>query len=460
MRMIKEFFLKQRRIAFENWQLGLLVIIAIFGVVGFGALVEFAANDPYRSNPVADASLRIARIPADTRHVVNEVFKGAHPQITRQQRFEGQAGFEIINAAGPTGGLLVLSRYDGDIGRSVVELIDVDSGDVIHKYAPDFDAINALSNLSVTEVNHARDHHAGRYMITHPEVGEDGHLAFQGMGTPFVKVDACSRIEWALDGIFHHSIERGPNGNYWVPKNLVPSSIALTSAAFSDNAIAKISPDGEVLFEKSVGQLLIDNGLEYLVYTGDDYMADPLHLNDIQPVLEDGQYWLRGDVFLSLRNRSTVILYRPSTNEVLWRKHGPWMAQHDVDIVSNHEISIFNNHTAAAPGGEYVLGSNEILIYDFESDQVRSSYSEGLRRHEVRTITDGLSEILPNGDVFVEEQNFGRILAMNSDGDIRWRYVNRASDQQVYHVQWSRYLSADTADGLRTRLANLDCESV
>ena len=69
---------------------------------------------------------------------------------------------------------------------------------------------------------------------------------------------------------------------------------------------------------------------------------------------KDGPYWRKGDLFLSLRSPSTVMLYRPATNKVIWRKDGPWSKQHDVDILDDHRISIFNNNgreTRGAPSG-------------------------------------------------------------------------------------------------------------
>ena len=77
---------------------------------------------------------------------------------------------------------------------------------------------------------------------------------------------------------------------------------------------------------------------------------DPIHLNDIEPVRKDGPYWRKGDLFLSLRSPSTVMLYRPSTNKVIWRKDGPWSKQHDVDILDDHRISIFNNNGRETTG--------------------------------------------------------------------------------------------------------------
>ena len=76
-----------------------------------------------------------------------------------------------------------------------------------------------------------------------------------------------------------------------------------------------------------------------------DYDNDPIHLNDIQPVNFDGEFWKKGDVFLSLRHQSMVLLYRPSTNEIIWKGTGPFFHQHDVDILDNHRISIFNNNS-------------------------------------------------------------------------------------------------------------------
>ena len=54
-------------------------------------------------------------------------------------------------------------------------------------------------------------------------------------------------------------------------------------------------------YEKSVSQIFIDNGLEYLLFAhGNDYEYDPIHINDIQPVNFDGKYWKKGDLFYQL----------------------------------------------------------------------------------------------------------------------------------------------------------------
>jgi len=108
--------------------------------------------------------------------------------------------------------------------------------------------------------------------------------------------------------------------------------------------------------------------------------------------------------------------------------------------------------------GQYVLGVNDTAIYDFATGEIKRPYAEGYKRNDIRTITEGLSEILPDGEIFVEEQNYGRLLKMNAEGEITWRFVNRASDGRNYVVNWSRYL--DKAQAVHTaQLAEQSCSA-
>jgi hypothetical protein len=138
---------------------------------------------------------------------------------------------------------------------------------------------------------------------------------------------------------------------------------------------------------------------------------------------------------------STIVLYRPSTNKVIWKGgQGHISGQHDVDILDDHRISIFNNNRRNSFDGDKLDGHNEVVIYDFKTDSYSKYLDESLEKNDVRTIWEGLSEILDNGDLFIEEQNFGRLLFINKDTSLQWQYVNRADDGKVYLVSWSRIL--------------------
>ena len=90
-----------------------------------------------------------------------------------------------------------------------------------------------------------------------------------------------------------------------------------------------------------------------------------------------------------------------------------------------------------------VHGHNKILVYDFATDQYSHYLDDAMRRYEVKTAERGRSQILPNGDLFVEESEFGRLLYFKADGSLLWSHVNRAQDTSAYASGWSRILYRD-----------------
>ena len=115
-------------------------------------------------------------------------------------------------------------------------------------------------------------------------------------------------------------------------------------------------------------------------------------------------------------------------------------AQHDVDILDDHRISIFNNNAYRAYRGSKVDGNNQIVIYDFNTKSSSKYFEESLIKYDVRTINQGLHEILNGGDLIIEEQNYGRLLYFNKDSSLQWQYVNRAYNGNIYTLNWSRIL--------------------
>ena len=74
----------------------------------------------------------------------------------------------------------------------------------------------------------------------------------------------------------------------------------------------------------------------------------------------------------------------------------------------------------------------EVNIYDFATDEVTSPWRAALERLHVWAPTEGLAEILPNDELFVEEQPHGRLIRLTRDGDVIWEYVNRAKMGRVF----------------------------
>jgi hypothetical protein len=438
-----------KKIKIELWVLCLAGVLLFIGLIGFGSLVRHEILAPVSQLPIlSSTALFIAEIPTN----LNKIVRGHTFDLkTQEQRFPNVSGFKGEPLEEET--YLLLSKYDGVKERAFVELIDLRSFEVRKLWSPDINKINGLVDTSKPEFDSyylERDFNVTRYLMVHPFLTEDGGLIFQGMNSPLVKIDKNSQLVWQnQEDAFHHSIEQDHEGNIWVSSQVYPYQVDKKYVGseygnFIDDAITKVSADGKILFQKSVNDILIENNLKSLLFelkTGNIFDIDPLHLNDIQPVLTDGPHWERGDVFLSLRHQSIIILYRPSTNKIIWKGGQEYIsAQHDVDILDDHRISIFNNNEKRFFDGEKVDGNNEVVIYDFKTDSYSKYLNESLKKYDVRTLSDGRSQILDSGDLFIEEQNYGRLLYFNKDKSVQWQYVNRADDGKVYLLKWSRIL--------------------
>lgn len=379
--------------------------------------------------------------------------------MLREQRFDGQSGFYFNYVAGsrPDLGYVLINRFDGDLGFAVSELWDLNSQEKVHVWS--FALVDELwkkSTLRTGIVDLPVQMAANRFRNIHALLDKSGDI-YVGSG-PMIKAGLCSALTlFQDDSIYHHSLERGVDGGFWVPSHLEPKTVDIGHQGFMDDGVVLVDPDGRVQFKKSVIQLLDENGLGYLIYGKGDANNDPIHLNDIQPVLRDGKYWKKGDLFLSLRHQSMIILYRPSSNQVVWFKQGPWMHQHDVDILSDHEIAVYNNNAALRGVSDWVVrGENEELIYDFDTDSVRSPWRSVFKSMDIRTATEGRGEVL-NDEVFVEETNSGRLAQFSLSGSESWRYVNRAKDGKVYLLNWSRLVLRSVGDDVRRIVSGRKC---
>jgi len=429
----------------EIWILYLTILLSILFAIGFGVLVRQELVGSIKAGWVSKTALTLAEIPVNLKKIIVS-------DLQVEDRFPSLDGFN--GTPNSQESYLLLSRYDGDLQEGVVELVDLRTFEILHTWNPDIDAFND----SVEKVDEFkflnRDFNNRRFILRHPLLTRDNGLIFK-MFSPLFKINSCSNLLIKnTHNKFHHSLELDSDGYIYVPSQMFPQSLpsikvgnktgseAGYESGFNDDAIVKLSPNGEILFEKSVSEIFIDNGLEYLLFSvGDSYFdVDPIHLNDIQPVNFDGKFWKKGDVFLSLRHQSMVFLYRPSTNEIIWKGTGPFFHQHDVDILDKNRISIFNNNSKNFIDADVVDGHNEVIIYNFKTNEYSSYLKDSLIENDVRTLDQGRSQILTNRDLFIEETNYGRTLYFNADGSLRWTHVNRADDGNVYKVGWSRIL--------------------
>ena len=79
------------------------------------------------------------------------------------------------------------------------------------------------------------------------------------------------------------------------------------------------------------------------------------------------------------------------------------------------------------------------------------------RKNEIKTKMEGLSEILKNGDIFVEETSWGRIIRMDKKGNIKWQFINREENGKVYKLNWSRFLDEESYNSVVKKINEKKC---
>lgn len=266
----------------EIWVLYIVIILSIFFIVGFGILVRQELVGKTKFGLLSEFALKIADVPAITKRTL----KG-QKVVNRFQLLEGFNGNTNNQSI-----YLLLSAYDKDEKKSNVKLIDLKTFKTEHKWSVDYDKLNDLIDAKDEFKELSNNMSQNRSRMLNPKLVEDGKLAFIENGAPFRLIDVCSNlILQNTEDLFHHSIELDQDGNFWVPSWKHPKTLPkkiigdkLGENGFRDNAIVKLSPEGKILYEKSVTQIFIENDMEYLLFSVGDrvFTKDPIHLNDIQ----------------------------------------------------------------------------------------------------------------------------------------------------------------------------------
>lgn len=364
----------------------------------------------------------------------------------KQKPYWEQAGFSGQKSEEEM--YLLLSRFDGDIGESVVELIDLRTFTILHSWNPNvreiFNEKEKMTDQVLASIDGKGEQ---RYRPTHPVLMSDGSIITHDAG-PLVRIDSCSKLMWINhERVFHHSVELDKDGVLWVPAERHPHSEQLSFFSnndwqrFIDDTITAVDvTDGSIVYEKSVPDIFIENGMERRLFgSREHFFKDPIHLNDIQPVHNSsGTIMEQGDLFLSLPNLM-VMQFRPRTDEIINIIDRVSFNQHDIDILDHERISIFNNNSYKTALGFNVRDQNSVVVYNLRTKEVVEYLDQVFKKEKISTLTQGLHEILPNGDLFLDEQNSSRIMMIKKNGTLRWTYVNK-SGRSVFFTGWPRLL--------------------
>ena len=451
---------------FFTYPVFVVLFLSFISAMGFGAVVKYHYDGGKKFQFLQKTIMLISSAPITLKKIIKyKSIDGDFVIPISDTIYENLKVFNKKLSPLSPENLILISRHDGDLGRSIVEIRDLNSFEVLHSYKPNIEEIFKKIDLSSNEFKYLkRDVGINRFYMWHPSITNRGELIFQS-SSPLVKIDLNSNVIWVNDkDIFHHSTNLDDEENIYVPSRLQPYSklvseyVGLNDTTdeynFADDAINILDQNGKILFSKSVTEILIEHGYLNRIFSQQFHKRDPIHLNDIQPVLKDTKYFKKGDLFLSLRNLSKVILYRPSINKIIKIIEGEFYNQHDVDILDESRISIYNNNVFLNYKNERIVKNNEIVIYDFETNSFSKKFEKTFIENKINSVYHGLVDFLQDGSAIVEDRMNGRIFYLSSEGEVIWIFNNLNSKKQIYDLWWARVIDLEKSKIIRKLIKN------
>ena len=123
--------------------------------------------------------------------------------------------------------------------------------------------------------------------------------------------------------------------------------------------------------------------------------------------------------------------------------HGLWVADFEEGSrlrESGIQIPIIIANPGAKSTQKIIENKLEVVIYNFETKKFRTLFNEQLQKENFKTLNQGLSHIFNDGALMVEEQNHGRIILFNNQGEKEWEFVNKDKNGDIGSVGWSRII--------------------
>lgn len=270
-------------------------------------------------------------------------------------------------------------------------------------------------------------------------------------GYGLVKYDKDSRVLWKYLSHVHHDLDVAPDGKVYVLTQEIGQD-DLThhyphlKAPRIDDYVAVLSPEGKELKKVRVIDVMLKSPYARLLDTVPWYIqkgaGDYLHTNSIEILHGQGSHKLAaaqpGRVLLSFREIGTIAVMDVEKEEIVWAMRGPWLRQHDPDLLANGNVLLFDNQGHVGPGG-----ITRVIEVDPNTQEIVWTYA-GTPEKPFESEVRSSQARLANGNTLITESDGGRLFEVARDGDVVWEWVNpvrgrREGDQRevIPIVSWA-----------------------
>lgn len=321
-----------------------------------------------------------------------------------------------------------LTLYSSGDGPHAV-LIDM-KGNIVHEWSKPFSAI-------YNDTSPVKNPQKDEYMHWHTaKMLPDGGLIVQYTAagdTPYgyglARLDRDSNVVWGYLGNAHHDFTIAPDGRVYALTqefrfNSYPYRAQLKPPRLDDFAVI-LSPEGKEIKKVSIMDALISSPYAHMVDFAPYYSKDDvLHTNSIKLIDEETAkvfpFGKAGDVLLSFRDLGVLAVLDMDAEKIVWATRGPWLGQHDPDILPNGDILLFDNQGQLAKPD---AGMSRVLQFDPKTQAITWEY-DGSKDHFFYSDIRSDQERLPNGNTLITESSGGRLFEVTPKGDIVWEFYN------------------------------------
>ncbi len=310
-------------------------------------------------------------------------------------------------------------------GHATVALLMDLEGNTVHEWEITFDEVWPES-LDF-EVN---KEHKEFFRRTHVYANGDLLVLFEYIG--IVKLDRHSNVLWSVAGEHHHDIKVLDDGTIVTLRKLKKSSEEI-KAVMGENAIyesatydvvAFISPEGSEIDRIDLLEALCFSEYAPILNQAQDTW-DLFHANSVsiikRPIVAQKTLFREGDIIVSMRKISTIVVVDLASKTVKWALSGKWLGQHQAEYLANGNFLVLDNMGGSA---EYCdFDRSQVIEIDPMTQEIVWRFN-GTPDKPIFTHWLGYNQRLPNGNTLISESTNGRLQEVTSDGEIIWEYVS------------------------------------
>ena len=268
-------------------------------------------------------------------------------------------------------------------------------------------------------------------------------------GYGLVKMDRDSKVIWKYLARAHHDFDIDANGNIYVLTHTIadtdlPGFPDLRKPRV-DDFLVKLSPDGKELqkvwLAGAFARSPYGRRMRLVPWDVHARSGDYLHTNSVhilkRPIRGVPQS-RPGQILVSFREVSSIGLIDMKTGSLVWARSGPWVRQHDPEVLANGNILLFDNE-----GGLGDHGSSRVIEFDVARQGVVWRYGGG-PDEPLESVTRSSQSRLANGNTLIVESEAGRILEVTPDGAVVWEVVNPVrggeKNDRIPVIHWAERL--------------------